>query len=146
MNTPFWIAAPFLDFLKANSLVQSNCSDWKFCAEICGKNYIKTWETRNYFSKLWQIHEITAKFPVLRSLFENLRRFSNSLRNHVIAWLQLLETLPIPSVGNPGFHWAPTRTDWLVAERPMLRGLVTLAREIDKHLNNYTNFRFIKQH
>ena len=31
-------------------------------------------------------------FPVLRSLVQNLRRFSNILRNRVIAWLQLLET------------------------------------------------------
>ena len=32
--------------------------------------------------------------PVLCSLVQNLRRFSNILRNRVIARLQLLETLP----------------------------------------------------
>ena len=32
-------------------------------------------------------------FPVLRSFVQHLRRFSNILRNCVIAWLQLLETL-----------------------------------------------------
>ena len=29
------------DFLKENSCAQSQCSDWKFCAETCIKNYIK---------------------------------------------------------------------------------------------------------
>ena len=32
-------------------------------------------------------------FPVSRSLVQILRRFSNILRNRLIAWLQLLETL-----------------------------------------------------
>ena len=81
------------DFLKANSLAQSNCSDWKFWAETCGKNDITICETRRKeIFKLWQIDKITAIFPVLRLLFKKLRRFSNTWRNHVNAWLQLLET------------------------------------------------------
>ena len=50
------------DFLKANSFVQSQCSDWKFCAKICVKKYReKTFKTRkrNCF-KLLQINEIIA--------------------------------------------------------------------------------------
>ena len=33
------------DFLKAKSIVQSNCSDWKFCTKTCVRNYIKECET-----------------------------------------------------------------------------------------------------
>ena len=37
--------------------------------------------------------KLVSVFLVLRSLFQNSRRFSNILRNCVITWLQLLETM-----------------------------------------------------
>ena len=39
------------------------------------------------------MHEISASFSCFSLLVQNLRRLSNILRNHVIARLQLLETL-----------------------------------------------------
>ena len=40
----------YADFLTAYSLAQSNCSDWKKCAETCGINYRKTCKTRKQLS------------------------------------------------------------------------------------------------
>ena len=68
-----------------SSDMQSNCTDWKFCAETCIKNDIKTCETRQTCSNYEQYMKFVPVFPVLRSLVQNLRRLSNILRNHVIA-------------------------------------------------------------
>ena len=49
-------------------------------------------------------------FPVLSSLVQNLRRFSNISRNHAIALLQLLETLYLlcKLYVCPGVTWSHT--------------------------------------
>ena len=82
------------DFLKANFLAQSKCSDWKFCAETCIKNYINKLEARKTLLNCDKYIKLLPVFPVSRSLFQSLRRFSIILRNRVITWLQLSETLP----------------------------------------------------
>ena len=51
------------DFLTENSCAQSQCSDWKFCAETCIKNYIKHVKLKKKnFVKWWQLYEISASF------------------------------------------------------------------------------------
>ena len=54
--------------------------------------YIKICVTKKIV-RLWQIQEISASFPVMPSLVQNLHGFSNISRNYVITWLQLSETL-----------------------------------------------------
>ena len=81
------------DFLKVNCFAQSICSNQKFFAESFVKISIKTSETRTNFSMFDNYMTLEPVFPVSLTLIQNFRRFSNSLRNRVIAWLQLLETL-----------------------------------------------------
>ena len=73
------------DFLKTSSFAQSKCSQWKFCAETCVKNDLESCETRKTLVNCDKYMKLLPVFPVLRSLVQNLRIFSNISRNRVIA-------------------------------------------------------------
>ena len=60
------------DFLKANSFVQSKCSEWILCAERCVKSYKKHVELERQQFKLWQIYEISASFSCLAFISQKI--------------------------------------------------------------------------
>ena len=55
-------------FLKANSVVQSICADWKFCAQKSIKNDKRNMWNKKNMVKVWEIHNISASLPGFLSL------------------------------------------------------------------------------
>ena len=53
-------AREFSRLSKSGFFCAIKCTDWKFCAEICGKNDIKTWET------LLNCNKITCSLEFLK--------------------------------------------------------------------------------
>ena len=76
------------DFWKFNSFGHTKFSIWKInlCRDMF-KNFHKN--KKNIVVKLWgtKKKKLVPAFHVLRSLIQIVRRFSDILRNHVIAWL-----------------------------------------------------------
>ena len=65
----------------------------KFCAKICVKNDIKHVKQEKTLSNCDIYMKLVPFFPVTCLSVKTLCKFSKILRNHVIAWLQFLETL-----------------------------------------------------
>ena len=60
------------DFLKASSIAQTKFPFWKFCAETCVNNYIKTCESRKKLSHCVKNMRLVQVFPVLDSLVKKI--------------------------------------------------------------------------